>query len=175
MVVAKGELLFEVGMEVRFTADCNLGKLVKWLRIFGYDTLHDRGDADRTFLRKAGDEGRIVLTRKRALARFSPPGQLVVVKADRVARQIGEVLEALTLEPDPAKRMTRCLRCNAPLEEVSNEATAGLVPCYVSETCERFRICRLCGRVFWPGTHPRQIEEFLKSHIHPITPDRSSR
>ncbi|MBU1743801.1 MAG: Mut7-C RNAse domain-containing protein, partial [Proteobacteria bacterium] len=39
-------------MGPRFAADCNLGKLAKWLRILGYDTLYERGNADRTFLMK---------------------------------------------------------------------------------------------------------------------------
>ncbi len=154
-------------MDVRFIADRNLGKLAKWLRILGYDTLYDRGSGDGAFLRKAGDEGRIALTRKRGLAHLSPPGRLVVVNADRVGRQIGEVLEALTLKPDPAERMTRCLRCNALLEEVSPEAVTGRVPAYVSGTCTHFRICRLCGRIYWPGTHPRRVEEYLRTHLPP--------
>jgi len=154
-------------MDVRFTADRNLGKLAKWLRILGYDTLYDRENADGTFLRKAAEEGRIVITRKRDLARWSPSEPLVVVKADHVERQIAEVLEALALEPDPVKRMTRCLRCNAPLEEASKEAVTGLVPAYVLETCTQFRICRHCGRVFWPGTHPRHVEEYLRTHVPP--------
>lgn len=152
-------------MDVRFTADRNLGKLAKWLRILGYDTLYDRGNAEGGFLRKAGEEGRIALTRRRDLARRSSPGSLVVVRADHVEGQLGEVIEALALKPDPAKRMTRCLRCNAPLEAVSKEAVIGLVPAYVSETCTEFRICRSCGRIFWPGTHPRHVEEYLKTHI----------
>jgi uncharacterized protein with PIN domain len=154
-------------MDVRFTADCNLGKLSKWLRILGYDTLYDRGNADETFLRKAGDAGRIALTRRRDLARRPESGCIVVVSADHVDMQIGEVLEALSLEPDPAKRMTRCLRCNAPLEEVSKESVTGLVPAYVCGICTQFRICRLCGRIFWPGTHPRHIEEYLRMHSPP--------
>ena len=69
-------------MEERFAADRNLGKLVKWLLILGYDTLYDRGTADRHFLRRAGEDGRIALTRKRDLARLAHPELLVVVNAD---------------------------------------------------------------------------------------------
>lgn len=71
----------------------------------------------------------------------------------------------LALEPDPAKRMTRCLNCNAPLEEVAKEAVTGLVPAYVSENFRQFNICPLCGKVFWPGTHPRRVEEYLRAHM----------
>lgn len=149
-------------MGARFSADCNLGKLAKWLRILGYDTLYERGKADRSFLMKAAEEGRIALTRKRDLAGLSPPGHLVVVKADRVAGQIGEVLEALALEPDAAKRMSRCLRCNDLMEEVGKERIEGLVPAHVYQKYARFRRCPSCDGIFWPGTHRRHVEEILR-------------
>jgi uncharacterized protein len=152
-------------MEVRFAADRNLGKLAKWLRILGYDTLYDRGDADRSFLRRAAEDGRIALTRKRDLVAPAHPGSLVVVKADRVEAQIREVLQKLGREPDPSLRMTRCLNCNAPLEEVSKASVEGLVPAFVYTAHTRFRRCPLCGKIFWPGTHARHVEERLKARL----------
>ena len=149
-------------MGARFTADCNLGKLAKWLRILGYDTLYERGNADRSFLVKAEEEGRIALTRKRDLASQTSPGRVVVVKADHVVAQIGEVLEALALEPDAEIRMTRCLRCNGLMEEVAKERVEGLVPAYVYEKYARFRRCPGCNGIFWPGTHRRHVEEALR-------------
>jgi len=152
-------------MEARFAADRNLGKLAKWLRILGYDTLYDRGDADQSFLRRAAEDGRIALTRKRNLVALARPGSLVVVKADRVEAQIREVLEKLGREPDPSLRMTRCLHCNAPLEEVRKVSVEGLVPVYVYGACTRFRRCPRCGKIFWPGTHTRHVEERLKAWL----------
>lgn len=152
-------------MDLRFAADCNLGTLAKWLRILGYDTLYERGIAGLDFLRKAASEGRIVLTRKRELACLSFEGRLVAVKADHVRLQLGEVLEALSLEPDPAKRMTRCLGCNTVLEEIPKATVEGRVPAYVYVKSDRFKKCPSCGRIYWPGTHRRHIEEFLRVRI----------
>lgn len=152
-------------MDARFAADCNLGTLAKWLRILGYDTLYERGIADLDFLRKAAAEGRIALTRKRDLARLSSEGRLVVVKADHVRFQLHEVLEALSLEPDPVKKMTRCLRCNTPLEGIPKERAEGVVPLYVYVTCVQFKGCPSCGGIYWPGTHRRHIEESLGAWI----------
>jgi len=156
-------------MAERFTADRNLGKLAKWLRVLGYDTLYDRGDADMHFLRRAAEDGRVALTRKRDLARVARPGSIIVVKADRVEEQIDEVLAALSSLPDPSRRLTRCLRCNAPLEEVPKPDVEGLVPAYVYGTCTEFRRCPRCGRIFWPGTHTRHVEEYLRTRV-PVRP-----
>lgn len=152
-------------MDVRFAADCNLGKLAKWLRILGYDTRYERRVADLVFIRKAAGEGRIVLTRKRELASLSFEGRLVVVKADHVRLQLGEILEALSLEPDPVKRMTRCLGCNTLLDAIPKVSVEGRVPAYVYVKCARFKSCPACGRIYWPGTHRRHIEEFLPVRV----------
>jgi uncharacterized protein len=152
-------------MEERFAADRNLGKLAKWLRILGYDTLYDRGIADRNFLRRAAEDGRIALTRRRDLAGSARPGSLVVVESDRVEAQMGEVLKKIGREPDTSLRMTRCLHCNAPLEPVAKASVEGLVPAYVHGACTRFRRCPGCGKIFWPGTHTRHVEERLKGQL----------
>ncbi len=148
--------------DVRFITDGNLGTLAKWLRILGYDTLYYRRNADRDFLLKAEKEGRIALTRKRDLARLPHQGRLVVVNAARAGAQIGEVLEALSLQPDPARRMSICLNCNASLEEIRKEAAEGLVPAFVYDKSTHFRRCPLCGKIFWPGTHGEHVEEYLR-------------
>jgi uncharacterized protein with PIN domain len=49
-------------MGARFATDYNLGKPAKRLRILGYDTLYERGNANRSFLMEVGEQGRIALT-----------------------------------------------------------------------------------------------------------------
>jgi uncharacterized protein len=151
-------------MDVRFLCDRNLGRLVKWLRILGYDTLWDRGDADQDFLRKAGYAGRIVLTRKRNLVDIGS-GRIIVVKSDRVEKQIREILEVLTIKPDPKDRMTLCLLCNAMLKTVTKEEAEGEVPVYVYRNSTYFRKCPICKRIYWSGTHARNVEKILKMRI----------
>lgn len=152
-------------MSARFAADGNLGTLVKWLRILGYDSTYEPKTADAEFLRRAAEAQRIVLTRKGDLARLSCEGPLVVVKSDRVEYQLQEVLGALFLQPDPEKKMTRCLRCNTPLEAIPKERAEGSVPSYIYWKCSRFKGCPCCGGIYWPGTHRRQIEARIRALI----------
>jgi len=151
-------------MDIRFLCDRNLGRLAKWLRILGYDTLWDRGDANNDFLGKAWQAGRILLTRKRNLdaSRFE---RLIVLKSDRVEEQICEILEILSIKPDPADRMTLCLRCNTKLEAVMESEVQGTVPEYVYQNRTFFKRCPICKRIYWPGTHARNIEEMVRMRI----------
>jgi hypothetical protein len=152
-------------MDVRFLTDRSLGRLSKWLRLLGYDTVYYRGEADRAFLRKAEKEGRVVITRKRDLAGRSHPGPIVVLREDLVEDQIREVLSRLSLQPDPASLFRRCLLCNDDLEDVGPDRAAGLVPEYVWGQVRDFRRCPRCGKIYWPGTHRDRALQFLRTHI----------
>ena len=138
---------------MKFLADSTLGKLTKWLRILGFDTIYYRGNIDRNFLRKAQREGRVVLTRKSDMARRSFSGRMVIISEDHVQNQIKEVKQKLSLKPDQGKLFSICLKCNKELEEVSREEVREYVPDYVFENYEDFRMCPQCQGIFWPGTH----------------------
>jgi len=148
---------------MKFITDINLGRLAMRLRMLGYDTLFYRGAADRTFLRKAQQENRVVLTRKRDLAKREFDGVLLVTESDRVERQVEEVLENLNLEPDPDRYFSLCLRCNVLLEEVAKEDVVNRVPPYVYENNSRFMTCSRCGAVYWPGTHIENARKWIRA------------
>jgi len=54
---------------------------------------------------------------------------------------------------------SRCLECNAVLEDIDRESAFEKVPAYVYLTHERFARCPSCERIYWHGTH---AEEMLK-------------
>ena len=147
---------------MKFLADSSLGRLSKWLRILGYDTVYCRGDADRIFLRKAEREGRAVLTRRKDVLSRQHPGIVLFVESDRVEGQLVEVLGKLDLKPEPEKLFSLCLRCNESLKAAKPEEVQSLVPDYVFRTQSEFRVCPGCGGVFWPGTHRERALSTLR-------------
>jgi hypothetical protein len=150
---------------VKFITDTNLGKLAKWLRILGYDTVSYRGEADRNFLRKAEREGRVVLTRKKDMASRQFSGKLVTVGSDHVQEQLLEVMEKLSISADVSQLFSICVRCNEALVAVDKEDVAGMVPAFVYDTHSAFRRCPSCKGIFWPGTHIDSALNHLKTHI----------
>src|SRR5260370_242592 len=61
-------LEFEL-VKPRFLADCNVGRLARWLRALGYDaSYHPRID-DAELVREAAAESRVLLTRDRDLTK----------------------------------------------------------------------------------------------------------
>ena len=149
--------------DVKFIADATLGKLVKWLRILGYDTVTWWGRAERPFLRQAAADERVALTRRRDLAGRQFSGRLVVIRSEQIEEQLPELLARLSLCPQEERFFSRCLKCNAPLRKVSREEVEGKVPSYIWETSAKFRACPRCGGIFWPGTHRRNMEALLNA------------
>jgi uncharacterized protein with PIN domain len=137
---------------MKFLADSSLGRLSKWLRILGYDTVYWRGEADRAFLRKAEKEGRAVLTRRKDVLARQHPGLVLFVENDRVENQLVEILGKLDLKPEPQNLFTLCLRCNESLMKSTPEEARPLVPDYVFRTQSDFRSCPENARGTWSGT-----------------------
>lgn len=147
---------------MKFLADRSLGRLSRWLRMLGCDTLYWRGETDRSFLRASEPEGRAVLTRRRDILARQHPGIVLFVENDRVEDQIAEVLRKLDITPDPDAFFTRCLECNVSLKTVGRDEVRDRVPDYVFRTQHEFRFCPGCERVYWPGTHRERALETLR-------------
>ena len=154
-----------ISWDVKFITDTNLGKLAKWLRILGYDTVSYRGEADRNFLRKAEREARVVLTRKKDMGARQFAGKLVIVENDNIEEQLAEVMEKVPVAADPDRMFRICVRCNEALVAVEKENVAGLVPVFVYDTQSSFRRCPGCKGIFWPGTHIDNAINHLKTRI----------
>jgi uncharacterized protein with PIN domain len=140
--------------EACFVADAMLGKLARWLRALGYDTLYLREAPDARLLALALGERRLLLTRDVRLARRARDAGLLI-RADRLDEQLGEVAAARGLTGRAP--LSRCLECNGRLLPADPASVRAEVPPYTFATQRAFRRCQGCGRVFWPGTHAAGI------------------
>ena len=142
-------------------ADAMLGGLARWLRVLGLDVAYDPVLDDADLVRLAAGEGRVILTRDRRLVQRRLARNHLLVASDEVGAQLRQVLAELAIAPDPARLLSRCLRCNLPLVPIAAERARERVPPYVASTRERFRECPRCGRVYWSATHVARMRERL--------------
>jgi len=154
--------------DLRFIVDLNVGRLARWLRMMGYDTLlFDHGE-DYRMIRIALDQARIIITRDTRIMerRVITSGRLraILVNGDRPEEQMHQMLEHLPLNTD-FRPFSLCLECNQPLVERSKEDVADRVPPYVFQTQEQFVECPACRRVFWKGTHWQGMSRKLRGFI----------
>lgn len=137
-------------VEPRFLVDHMLGRLVTWLRLLGCDTLYAGAMEDAQIARQAQQEGRIVLTRDRELARRSNILS-ILVDSEHVDEQLAQVVRQCHISTAAAS--PRCTLCNGELADMPREQAQGRVPPYVYQTQQRFLLCSTCGHIYWQGTH----------------------
>jgi uncharacterized protein with PIN domain len=149
----------------KFIADCNVGKLVKWLRLMGYDTRFFNGSDDSELVAIAQDEGRVILSRDTQIMkrRVITSGKLkaVLIDSDQPELQMQQVIDTLGLD-SRFRPFTICLECNQPLVERSKGEVEELVPPYVFKTQSQFMQCPACKRIYWRGTHWQAMTKRLK-------------
>jgi hypothetical protein len=148
----------------RFLADAMLGRLARWLRVLGFDTHYDPALHDAALVRLADAEGRILLTRDRHLLRERRPRLAVEVTSDRPLQQLGALIEQLELQP-PRELFTRCMVCNAPLDDLSDAEAATLLPPSARQLAGTARRCPQCNRVYWPGSHVQRMTRALATAL----------
>lgn len=147
--------------EARFFADAMLGRLARRLRLAGWDTRYENAVADADLVRRAGEEGRIIVTRDRRLTLRRGARGAVLLTANDVAGQWRELVAALPwVTSGPV--FSRCAACNAAIAPVDRDAVRERVPPYVYQTQARFFRCPGCGRVYWAGTHLGRIRDWLQ-------------
>ena len=148
---------------MKFIADSMLGKLARWLRFLGYDTLYHPYYEDQAIIDQASTENRIVLTKDRELVKAltSKDIRTLLIEANRYEEQLKQIARKLDIRRTPSP-FTRCSVCNGSLESLGREKARELVPPYVYEIQQKFFICPNCKRVYWAGSHQDSINLTLK-------------
>ena len=143
-------------MATKFIADNNVGKLARWLRLIGYDTVLLKQKDDAEMIKIALGEDRVILTKDAEFMkrRMVTDGMLkaLYTEQDDPQVQIREVVETLSLDYG-FKPFSRCLECNQALVARDKEEVKDSVPARVFETQTQYTQCPACHRVYWPGTH----------------------
>lgn len=140
----------------RFLADKTVGRLVKWLRILGYDTAYLPQLSPQGLAREGRRQKRIILTRDTHVARQKNLPSCIFVHADRFRDQLRQVVASCQLDP-LCFLLTRCSECNELLEDLPKDKARDRVPAYVWETQAEFRQCPSCRRLYWGATHRQHV------------------
>jgi uncharacterized protein with PIN domain len=154
----------------KFIVDCNVGKLTKWLRLMGYDSVFFKGTNDSHLVATALAEGRVILSRDTQIMkrRVITSGKLkaILIKDDKPELQIRQVIDTLSLDPK-SQPFTICLECNQALVERKKDEVKELVPPYVYKTQSQFMQCPACQRIYWRGTHWQAMSQRLEKFTVP--------
>ena len=142
----------------RFVADGHLGSLTRNLRLLGFDVAYSQNADDRQLLEVMAHENRALLTRDRRLLMHAIVQNGYCPRSQNADEQTIEVIRRFNLTELIAP-FTRCLRCNAPLEEAAKADVIDKLEPLTKIYYEQFRRCPGCKQIYWSGSHFPKLQK----------------
>lgn len=147
--------------EPSFILDVHLGRLAKYLRMLGFDTLYRNDFTGYEIIDIAIQSNRTILTRNTNLLKMKSVSRGYAIRSSDPYEQIREVVGRFDLRSS-ARPFTRCIDCNCPIESVSKENIADRLEELTSRYYKRFFICTGCGKIYWEGSHYERMMKMIE-------------
>ena len=149
---------------MNFLLDGMLGKLARWLRMMGHDTLYSTTLSDAELLALAKKENRILLTRDFALYQqaVSKGVETYYVEGANEAEHLTELADRFGLAVEIDLKKSGCPKCNTHLAAISKEQIKDKVQENTLTYYNEFWLCPNCGAVYWQGAHWTKIRATLE-------------
>ncbi|HID32072.1 MAG TPA: hypothetical protein EYP24_01680 [bacterium (Candidatus Stahlbacteria)] len=145
---------------MRFIANGMLGGLGKTLRMLGINCTFFSGPEEKLII-TARQEGRTVLTRN---TKLRGKEGVIFIKGLKVIDQLRELDKKLSIREE-FRPLSRCLICNVGIIPIEKVEVKDRVPYYTFLHFEKFYSCPICQRIYWDGSHKKQMEQRIKRII----------
>jgi uncharacterized protein with PIN domain len=145
---------------VQFVADVHLGRLARYLRLLGFDTLYGRHWDDPELVRISTSEQRVLLTRDVGLLKHRSITHGYYVRSTDSREQMTEVVRRFRLARHFTP-FTRCMACNGTLVEVAKKEITHRLPPRTRRYVDDFVVCSSCDKVYWQGPHHRELNRIV--------------
>ncbi len=132
-----------------------LGRLAKWMRLLGFDTAYFRNINGKTIIYHSRKEGRTILTRSKIMSEKYDDS--ILIESENLMDQLKQITNIVKINLP----FSRCPVCNTKTEKASKEEVKNAVPAYIFEIHNDFKRCPECGKVFWKGTHYKEIKKVI--------------
>jgi uncharacterized protein with PIN domain len=146
---------------IRFVADGHLGGLTRNLRLLGFDVAYRQNADDGQLLEVMARENRALLTRDRRLLMHRIVQHGYCPRSQNADEQTIEVVLRFDLSELIAP-FTRCLRCNAPLEEATKADIIDKLEPLTKIYYDQFRRCPECKQIYWSGSHFPKLQKRIE-------------
>jgi uncharacterized protein len=147
----------------KFVADVHLGKLARYLRLVGFDTIYNNSYTNKDLERIAIVENRILLSRNIAFAK-NLRVKSFITKSENAFTQLKQAAEHFNLK-NRVHPFSRCLLCNGRLEEVSKEKILDRLEQNTINYYEEFWQCQDCDHIYWKGSHYNRMFNLIEELI----------
>ena len=149
---------------MRFVCDVHLGRLCKYLRMLGFDTLYSDQYTPEQLVTISVREHRILLSKDRKLTGHPRVTHAYWIRSTDSVEQLKDLVRKLDLQAlyNP---LSRCLTCNSELEPIEKSKIQSGLQERTERYFDEFFICRKCRHLYWKGSHYDNMLEFISRNI----------
>jgi len=142
--------------KTRFVLDCHLGRLARYLRQLGFDSLYRNDYTDDQLAQTSAEQHRILLTRDRNLLKRSIVTHGYFIREFDPSKQLDEVVQRFDLKAQIIP-FGRCTLCNGIVERVDKQRIADQLEPKTRKYFDTFWQCSSCGQIYWEGSHVKHM------------------
>lgn len=147
-----------------FVLDVHLGKLARYLRMVGLDTLYQNDYWDEVLAKISNQEDRTLLTRDRGLLKRSLVNRGYFVRNTIPRKQLIEIIKRFHLA-NKITPFTRCIRCNGLIKSINKTVIQERLLQKTRQYYDEFQMCGNCGQIYWKGSHYKRMCQFLNQVV----------
>lgn len=148
-----------------FILDVHLGKLARYLRTAGFDTLYNKVDIGDARIAEVADmQTRIVVSRDIGLLKRSRVRYGYWLRNTQSRVQFRELVTHYKLKPW-FRLFSRCPHCNGVVATVDKQDVNDRLPAGIASDpgLTTFVQCPDCEQVYWQGSHYTHMQQFFDS------------
>jgi hypothetical protein len=150
-----------------FICDVHLGRLSRFLRMLGFDTVYSSSFTPKELVERSNAENRILLSKSYRLTHHPEVRRACLIRSSDPEEQITDMIDRLHLA-GLSKPFTRCLNCNSELRQVTKPDITHQLQPKTAKYYNEFLRCPSCDLLFWEGSHYEHMTEF----IHRLLPTK---
>jgi uncharacterized protein with PIN domain len=142
-----------------------LGRLARWLRLFGYAVDYSNRYTDEMLINKAIQQKMVLITADESLYQQAIRRKIesLLIKEGTIEEKIALTVEKYDLKVPHTPEFRRCPRCGYALRREEKENLSGKVPPHSYERYDEYWVCANteCGKIYWRGSHWGNIQKTL--------------
>lgn len=158
---AKTTLWPKVWSGFRFYVDANVKRVVRFLRMAGFDSLDLPSLSYRECGTLAEQNKRIIISRNLELLKCSTVYYGQLLRSQNHLNQLEEIVMRFGLY-EKIQPFSRCMNCNSNLLSVDKKDVLDSLEPLTRKYYTSFKQCVSCRKIYWKGTHHKHMEQVIK-------------
>jgi len=148
----------------KFVLDVHLGKLSRYMRMLGFDSIYNQGYKHNELAGISAKEKRSILTRDKKLLMRKNVERGYWIRSEKINDQVSEVIQRFDLK-NSIRLFSICTLCNGSLYPEAEKTVRLDFPAFNFYPGTMFYRCNHCHHTYWKGSHCVKFEKSITEII----------